>query len=530
MNPHIRAMAGLAILPLYLTATVFIGWLTRRRAFTANSFLSATHSLPLPVVVAAYLAANCGALEIVGLSALAAQYGAEAFHFYWIGAIPAMIFLALWMMPVYRSGGIRSVPEYLDGRYGSAVRLLYACIQAITMLLLAGISLYAMAQMLQVAFGWTFGSSVTISAGVVLIYTLLGGVRATIYNEVFQLAVMVAGLAPLTIRSIRVSHLLSSRSAELRDHLWLNVPAVAPSAQLDKLGVILGLGFVLSFGYWCTDFVLMQRAFAARTEAEARQVPLWAGLGKVLFSGLVVLPGLTAHQLIGSLGSTQRFDQALPALMKMLYGPVMLGLGLTALAASLMSGFAANISAFAAIWTEDIYRPYLRRGAADQHYLNIGRTALIAATAMSALTSYLTFLFTDLMEDVQLIFSVLGAPFWAVFLLGMSSKRTTSKGAMIGFVAGISVALLHLGAVAHGILHYGSMLSADFYGALYAFLTTIGIATLVEHSSVAEANTSSQNRLIFTWRAACRGRGVTALWVLSAVLLAICALFNWIWR
>ncbi len=530
MIPHLRALAGLAILPFYFIATVAIGWVTRRKSVTANAFLSATRSLPLPIVVAAYLAANCGALEIVGLSALAAQYGIEAFHFYWIGALPAMVFLALWMMPVYRASGVSSVPQYLDERFGSAVRLLYACIQAITMLLLAGISLYAMAQMLEVAFDWTFASSILTSAGVVLLYTFLGGVRATIYNEVFQLGVMIAGLAPLAIRSMRLTHLLTTNSAEARNHLWSRLPGAASSAQLDKLGVILGLGFVLSFGYWCTDFVLMQRAFAARTEAEARQVPLWAGFGKIVFSGLVVLPGLAAHHLIASLGTTQRFDQALPALMKLLYGPALLGIGLTALAASLMSGFAANISAFAAIWTEDIYRPYLRRSAPDRHYLNIGRTALIVATVLAALTSYLTFFFTDLMENVQLIFSIFAAPFWAIFLLGMSSRRTSSRAAIIGLVAGISLAFLHFAAVAHGLLHYGSMLNADFHGALYAFLTTVIAALAAEYTSTRVHMLPPQSRLVFTWRAARSGEGVKTLWILSTILLAACALLNWIWR
>jgi SSS family solute:Na+ symporter len=527
---QIRALAGFSILPLYFLATIFFGWLARRKNFTANSFLSATGALSLPVVVAAYMAANCGALEIVGLSALAAQYGVAAFHFYWIGAIPAMVFLALWLMPVYRSSGVNSVPEYLDERYGSSLRLLYACIQAITMLLLAGISLYAIAQMMEVIFEWNFARSVLISAGIVLLYTMLGGIRATIYNEVLQLGIMIAGLAPLSIRSIQLDHLLNSGSTEFRDHLWLQLPTAAPSAQLDRLGVILGLGFVLSFGYWCTDFVLMQRAFAARTEAEARQVPLWAGFGKLLFSGLVVLPGLAAHRMLAGLGHTQRYDQALPALMKMLYGPVLLGVGLTALAASLMSGFAAKISAFAAIWTEDIYRPYLYRNAPDRHYLNVGRGALIAATVLSGLASYLAFFFKDLMEDVQLIFSVFGAPFWAIFCLGMTTRRTTARGATAGLLVGILVALLHLAAVAHGFLHYGSILSADFYGALYAFLTTVLIAIAVDHSSVLATNLSPRTRLVFTWRAACTGDGIGRLWILSILLLIACAMLNWRWR
>ena len=367
---------GIAILPAYFGTTILIGWIARRRSETANSFLNASRSLPLPIVTGAFLAANCGALEVVGLSAMAAQYGAQAFHFYWIGAIPAMVFLALWMMPVYRRSGVRSVPEYLELRYGTGIRLLNACVLAITMLLLGGISLYAMAQVLQVVAGMDFAVSALLAAGVVLVYVMLGGVRATIYNEVFQLAVMIAGLLPLAIRSC--SHAASSFAMESREHLWRGLPLVSHASPLDSLGIVIGLGFVLSFGYWCTDFVLMQRAFTARTDMEARQVPLWAGFGKLGFSMLVILPGLAAYRLLPGLGSSERFDQALPALMKLQYGPAMLGLGLTAIAASLMSGLAANVSAFAALWTEDIYHAHLVPSKPDRHYLVMGRVATVA--------------------------------------------------------------------------------------------------------------------------------------------------------
>ncbi len=200
MANSLRVVLGIAILPIYFVITILIGWIARRHSESANSFLNASRSLTLPVVTAAFLAANCGALEIVGLSAMAAQYGSQAFHFYWIGAIPAMIFLALWMMPVYRRSGVRSIPEYLELRYGGGIRLLNACVLALTMLLFGGISLYAMAQVLQVVAGMNFAASVLLCAGVVLVYVMLGGVRATIYNEVLQLAVMIAGLLPLAIQ------------------------------------------------------------------------------------------------------------------------------------------------------------------------------------------------------------------------------------------------------------------------------------------------------------------------------------------
>jgi len=530
MHSSLRLSAGLAILPLYFVVTIVIGWVARRQSRDANAYLNASRSLPLWIVTAAYLAANCGALEIVGLSAMAAQYGVQTFHFYWIGAIPAMVFLAIWMMPVYRRSGVRSVPEYLEVRYGPGVRLLNACVLAITMLLLAGISLYAMAQVLQVVVGLPFGASVSLSAGVVLIYVVLGGVRATIYNEVFQLLVMLAGLVPLAISSVRLGAMDGLVHPAARDHLWRDLPAVSQAAPLDGFGIVFGLGFVLSFGYWCTDFVLMQRAFTARTEVEARQVPLWAGFGKILFSLIVVLPGLLAFRLFPELGRSERFDQALPLLMTTLYGPTMLGLGLTALAASLMSGLAANVSAFAAIWTEDIYRARLRPHASDSHYLTMGRISAAVAIIVSAFASYLNFLFRDLMEHVQLIFSVFGAPFWAIFLLGMTTRRTTERGAIAGFLSGTILALLHLLAITRGWLHYGSIMSGNFHVASYAFITALIVGSLVSAGGAEAALAHGGRRLVFAWREGTRGPGTRLLWTLSAILLLSCLALNIMWR
>lgn len=530
MHASFRGSAGLAILPLYFLITILIGWMARKHSGNANSYLNASRSLPLWVVTAAYLAANCGALEIVGLSAMAAQYGVEAFHFYWIGAIPAMVFLSIWMMPVYRRSGVRSIPEYLDIRYGPGVRLLNACVLAITMLLLAGISLYAMAQVLQVVVGLRFAASVSLSASIVLVYVLPGGVRATIYNEVFQLLVMLAGLIPLAVRSIRLGATFATTPTAARNHLWIGMPIASQAAPLDGLGIVFGLGFVLSFGYWCTDFVMMQRAFAARTESEARQVPLWAGFGKLLFSLIVVLPGLAAFRLFPGLGHSQRFDQALPLLMLSMYSPTMLGLGLTALVASLMSGLAANVSAFAAIWTEDIYRARICKRGSDPHYLLVGRISVVAAIVISTLASYLNFLFRDLMEHVQLIFSIFGAPFWAIFLLGMATRRTTARGAILGFLSGTTLALVHLVAVTRGWLHYGSLMSADFHVASYAFLVALCVGWFASDPWSASRSSDTAMQLVFHWQAGFHGAGTKLLWVLSAILLLASLALNVIWK
>ena len=526
-NPELKHSASLLILPVYLGLTIVIGWTTRRQSHSANAYLNASRSLPLWIVTAAYLSANCGALEIVGLSAMAAQYGVQAFHFYWIGAIPAMIFLAIWMMPVYRKSAVRSVPEYLEVRYGPRLRLLYACVLAITMLLLAGISLYAMAQTLEVLVGMTFVESISVSAGVVVAYVLLGGIKATIYNEVFQLAVMIAGIAPVAIRAFLSGGWRSSAGQGPRFHLWTGLPLVSDAAPIDTAGVFLGLGFVLSFGYWCTDFVLMQRAFAARTDEDARRVPLWAGFGKLLFSLLVVIPGLAAARLVPHLTHQQRFDQALPELMIIFYGPMMLGLGLTALTASLMSGLAANVSAFAAIWTEDIYRSRLRRFETDRHYLLVGRAAATAAIVLSMFASYINFLFKDLMEHVQLIFSVVAAPFWAVFLMGMTTRKINENGAIAAFVGGTSVALLHLLAFRRGWIFYGSVMNANFHTALYAFCAALALGCAA--SLIRRQTAAPQQSLVFHWKASLTQTS-GLLWVLSVLLLGACLTLNWIYR
>jgi SSS family solute:Na+ symporter len=457
---------------------------------------------------------------------MAAQYGVQAFHFYWIGAIPGMIFLALWMMPVYRRSGVRSVPEYLELRYGPSLRLLNAAVLGVTMLLLGGISVYAMGQTLEVLVGISFLASIALSATVVMVYVLIGGIRATIYNEVFQLLVIVAGVAPVAYLAGRDAVVREAAGSQI--HLWKALPLASNAAPLDIIGVVFGLGFVLSFSYWCTDFVQMQRAFTARTESEARQVPLWAGFGKLAFSFIVVLPGLAASRLMPSLGHGRRFDQALPELMHLYYGRAMIGLGLTALAASLMSGLAANVSAVAAIWTEDIYRSRLRPHRSDRHYLAMGRATIVLATVVCCFASYLDFFFNNLMEHVQLIFSIFGAPFWAIFLMGMTSRKITERGAVVAFSGGSCAALLHLVAFSLGWIHYGSVMNANFHAAMYAFAIAVILGSMMAFLGPARGSEDA-DVLVFQWKLHSRP-GNRLLWTLAALLLGCCAALDWVWR
>lgn len=516
--------ADLAFFAVYLIVTVVIGWFAKRRNIAVNEYLNATHILPLWAVVAAYIATNCGALEIMGLSAMAAQYGAQALHFYWIGAIPAMIFLALWMMPIYRRNHITSVPGYLLLRYGPRMRLINACITAIMLLLLAGISQYAVAQVLSATMSIPFEYGIALCSIALTTYVLLGGIRATISNEIFQLGVILAGLLPLAILSARRFGSLPAWAVGNRVHLWRGLPLVAPHAPMDVLGVTVGLGFVLSFGYWCTDFVLMQRAFAARTELEARQVPLWAGFGKHIFSMIVIVPGLVAYGLVPNLDS--RYDRALPSLMTLLYGRWLRDLGILALAASLMSGLASNVSAFAALWTEDIYHQVLRPNQSDRHYLAMGRIAVVLAVLVSLLASYLNFLFDNLMEHVQLIFSVFAAPFWAIFLLGIFSRRTSEGGAIVGFFAGSILSSLHSIAVMRGWLHYGSTMAGTFYASIYSFVVAMTVGWLASPSVSPEI---AQHSATLRWQRADLIPSNRKLGILSVLLFLSTILMNLLW-
>lgn len=528
MPESLRHTSSLAAVPVYFGLTLLIGWFARRRNASANDYLNASRSLPLWIVVSSFLAANCGALEIVGLSALAAEYGVQAFQFYWLGAIPALVVLSLWVMPAYMKSGIRSAPEYLERRFGFPVRLLYAAMLAVMMLVLAGINLYAMAEVLQAMLGLRFILGASLGMAVVLTYTLWGGVRATIYNEVFQLAVMVVGLVPLAFHVYRYAW-PGSRPASSAWHLWKMTPLVNPRASFDSLGLIIGLGFVLSFGYWCTDFVQIQRALAARTDADARQVPLWAGFGKLVFSLIVVLPGLAAYQMLPHLATHRRFDQTLPAMLASSYGPVLLSIGLTALVASLTSGLAANVSAFASVWTQDIYRSYIRKHENEEHYRRMGQGAMVFAIAFSLGGSFMSFWFKNVMDEIQMLFSLSSAPFWAIFLLGMATRRTTLRGAFWGALAGIGVAIVHCVFVWRHWIVYGSVMSANFYGAIYAFCTALCVGWLISaFANRAELSGTSDFRL--DPAAFLRGKNVHWLWALALALLMACMALNVLWR
>ena len=526
MKSGILGPWGLMIFPLYLMVVMVISLSSRRRWPTSNDYLNASRSLPTWAAALSFLAYNCGSIEVIGMSAMAAQYGVQALHFYWIGGIPGMIFMAIVVLPIYMRTGARSLPQYLGMRFGSGVRLLNACISMVSSVGFAGIALYAMAQVLHVILGWSLLVGALASASVVFAYVLMGGIRATIFTSVFQLFVMIAGLAPLLFLTV---HFTSTSFAQRSDrwHLWKPVPILSTHAPLDRIGIVLGLGFVISFSYWCTDFVLIQRALTARTVDAARKAPMLAGFGKMAFALLVVLPGVAAPALLRGRHVTS-FDETMPALMSLVFGPTLLALGTAALLASLMAGLAGNVSAFSALWTEEVYRPRLRPDRSEQHYIRVGRLAVLVCFLLAQLAAYATFCFHDLMEFLQLIVALFYAPVFAGVLAGVISKRTTEHGAFAGILLGVfSASALQVSSWL-GFLHFGSQMSTNFYAAIFSFSTAM-LGCVLYKGPQAEKTEIDCHGIVVDASILSAIRLTPALVVLSSALLLLCLLLNLQW-
>jgi SSS family solute:Na+ symporter len=465
------------IMIIYFLFVLGIGWFLRKFMKNANAFLEAGRSIPAWVAGLAFISTNLGALEVMGMTGSGMKYGMLTTHFYWIGAIPAMIFLALFMMPFYYGSKARSVPEFLKLRYDEKTRALNAILFAVMTILASGISMYALAILMENVLGWDFNMSLWISALIVLAYTYLGGLSSAIYNEVLQFFIIVIGLLPLAILSLKDIGGWIGLKAQLApiaatkgfapDTLtttWkYSGEATANPMGVEWFGILFGLGFVLSFGYWCTNFLIVQRAFAAESKAAARKVPLIGALPKMFIPFLIIVPGIIALALFNdpSKGFTLPLDSAgkpvydytIIMLLKHYLPAGVLGLGITALLASFMSGMAGNVSAFNTVWTYDIYQSYIRPATGNEdadgkHYLKVGRIATIFGILLSVASAYIASKFGNIMDFLQTIFSMINAPLFAVIFLGMFWKRTTGHAAFTGLLLGFIAALLHHGLTA----------------------------------------------------------------------------------
>ncbi|HEY9722056.1 MAG TPA: sodium:solute symporter family protein [Oscillatoriaceae cyanobacterium] len=495
-----------AVMAIYAAFVVGIGFALKRGVKDSKDFFLAGKRIPGWITGLAFLSANLGALEVMGMAANGAKYGILTNHFYWVGAIPAMVFVGVFMMPFYYGSKARSVPEYLKLRFDEKTRGLNAVSFAAMTVLASGINMFAMAKVFNLILGWSMDASILVSALVVLAYTVLGGLTSSIYNEVLQFFLIVFGFAPLVMIGLKDlggwQGLVAKLPPDLT-HAWTGLGSASQNPMgIEWFGMIMGLGFVLSFGYWCTDFLVIQRAMAAQDMNSARLTPLIAAVPKMLFPFLVITPGLiamalTLHPVAGAApllpklaDGSYDYNNALPMLLSHYYPTGMLGLGLTALLASFMSGMAGNVTAFNTVWTYDIYQAYIKKDAPDAHYLWMGRAATIGGVLISIGAAYIAMHFANIMDYLQLLFSFFNAPLFATFLLGMFWKRTTGHGAFWGLVAGILAAMGHYGLVQAHALHYGSDMAANFYGAIAAFvsctLVTMGVSLATKPKEEAE--------------------------------------------
>jgi SSS family solute:Na+ symporter len=566
---------------IYFVAVLGVGWVLRRVMRSSTDFFLSGRSLSAWVTGIAFISANLGAQEVIGMGASGAKYGILTSHFYWVGAIPAMVFVGLFMMPFYYGSRARSVPEYLRLRFDEKTRTLNAVSFALMTIFSSGVSMYAMGKLFNLLLGWSFDFSVLVSAVIVLSYVLLGGLTSAIYNEVLQFFLIVFGFAPLVGLGLhavggwdglklRLAELATTRGlpANAYTEAWVNLgdPSRNP-AGFEWFGVIFGLGFVLSFGYWCTDFLVVQRAMAADSMTSARRTPLIAALPKMLFPFLVILPGMIAlvlganaagggagqglvpaklaasgAPLLDTAGRVVLdYDLATPMMLVNLFPSGMLGVGLTALLASFMSGMAGNVTAFNTVWTYDIYQSHIRRGASDAHYLWMGRIATIGGILLSVAAAYVAGAFNNIMDLLQLVFAFVNAPLFATFALGMFWRRSTGHGAFAGLLSGTAAAAIHHGltlpAGAHSgvkggylaVLHtYPSELAQTFWTAIIAWVTCFLVTVLV--SLLSRPRPVEELRgLVYSLTPRLTDRGLVWYkrpWVLATVVLLFTAALN----
>jgi SSS family solute:Na+ symporter len=523
------------ILLAYTGFVIGIGWMLSRYMKTSSDFLTSGRSIPTWVTGLAFISANLGALELVGMAASGAKYGIATCHFYWVGAIPAMIFLAVFMMPFYYGSKARSVPEYLKMRFDERVRALNSIAFAVMTIFASGISMNALAKLLNQLLGWNYNFALFVCSGVVLVYVLKGGLTSAIYTEVLQFFMIVLGFAPVVYLGLKDVgwwsnlmarlHIVALNPAALNLNdktfaadAWTSAwkPVLAGSGSnpmgVDWFAMIFGLGFVLSFGYWCTNFLVVQRAMAAKNMTAARNTPLVAAVPKMLFPALVILPGMLAvalaslpeknyripppilseetyakgiaavkaasptdsaaavkavgdalgknvdatkisslvaanagdklsdeqiHQGLYNSIAENYYDGVIISLVTRYCPTGLLGLALTALLASFMSGMAGNVTAFNTVWTYDLYQAYFAPGRSDAHYFWMGKCITVVGIVLSIFAAYFASMYNNAMDIIQLVFGFVNAPLFATFLLGMFWKRCTGTGAFLGLFGGI---------------------------------------------------------------------------------------------
>jgi solute:Na+ symporter, SSS family len=491
------------LLALYFAFVVGIGVLARRSVSTSLDFFLSGRALPAWVTGLAFVAANLGAIEIIGMSANGAEYGMPTMHYFWVGAVPAMLFLGIVMMPFYYGSKVRSVPEFMLRRFGKPAHLVNGISFALAQILIAGINLYLLASIVNVLLGWPLWLSILVAAVIVLSYITLGGLSAAIYNEVLQFFVIVAALLPLTIVGLTkvggwqglVAKVSASPGGAEQLSAWPgNQLTGFGNSFLSVLGIVFGLGFVLAFGYWTTNFVEVQRAMASKSMSAAQRTPIIGAFPKLLIPFIVIIPGMIAAVATQDLAAYKQtgqgavdYNDAILLLMRDLLPNGMLGVALAGLLASFMAGMAANLSSFNTVFTYDIWQSYAVKDQADEYYLQMGRRVTVAATILAVGTAFIASGYSNLMDYLQQLFSFFNAPLFATFILGMFWKRMTPTAGWVGLVTGTASAIVVFLLASAGVIQLSDQ-GASFVGAGTAFVVDIVLSVIVSYATRPKAD------------------------------------------
>jgi SSS family solute:Na+ symporter len=484
----------------YFAVVLLIGFAARRRVSDSLDFFLSGRSLPAWVTGLAFISANLGAVEIIGMSANGAQFGMATFHYFWIGAVPAMLFLGVVMMPFYYGSKVRSVPEFMRRRFGTGAHLVNALSFALAQLLIAGINLYLLATVVNALLGWPLWLGLLVAAAIVLSYITLGGLSAAIYNEVLQFFVIVAALLPLTLIGLHrvggigglVDRVEATTGGDEQLRSWPGTGLTAiDNPVLSVIGIVFGLGFVLSFGYWTTNFVEVQRAMATKSMSAARSTPIIGSFPKMFVPFIVIVPGIIAAALIPSIseakasGGTVNYNYSILMLMEEVLPNGLLGVAIAGLLAAFMAGMAANISAFNTVFSYDLWQQYVRKDRPDGYYLMIGRVATVGATVIAIFTALIASNYNNLMNYLQTLFGFFNAPLFATFIVGMFWKRMTATAGWAGLVSGTLAAVLvaFLSEDAFGSASLGALplsgQGASFAAAGAAFVVDVVVSVVV---------------------------------------------------
>lgn len=495
----------IAIIAIYFAMVLAIGFYLKRQAETGEDFFLAGREMTAWIAGLSFLSANLGSLELMGWAAAAYQYGILATHWYWVGAIPAMLFLGIIMMPFYYISKTHSVPGYLQLRFGESSRALSAVSFGFMTVLMSGINMYSMALVMKVVLGWDIHFSIWVSSLTVAVYVALGGLKSAIFNEVLQFVLIWAGALVIPIVGLieaggwdgMVARIARNFPGQDYTHLWSTMGSFQDNPMgIHWTGIVLGLGWVISFGYWTTDFLVVQRVLAAKDLRAAKMAPVIGAAFKMMVPFIVILPGLLGlavlpfplageAQAVASGGHS--YNEVLPIMLARYCGPGLLGLGITALIAGFMSGMAGNVSAFATVWTYDIYRAFMKKDATDSHYVSMGRWCTILGVLVSIGTAYLVMQFKSIMDYVQALFSFFIAPLFGTVLLGMLWKRATPAGGFWGLLSGTlgSIAMWAWVKADPGALRYIALsthakdMAENMYRALWSWIICVTVTVAV---------------------------------------------------